>query len=42
MQARERVPSADVMLDWASADGEMTMGTTDGTLTFAVTADAVN
>jgi len=42
MQARERVPSSAVMLDWSSAAGEMTLGTTDGTLTFAVTADAVN
>jgi hypothetical protein len=42
MQARERLPDSAVMLDWSSAAGEMTLGTTDGTLTFAVTADAVN
>lgn len=42
MQARERVPDSAVMLDWSSADGEMVLGTTDGTLTFAVTTDAVD
>jgi hypothetical protein len=42
MQARERVPDSAALLDWSSADGEMVLGTTDGTLTFAITADAVN
>lgn len=42
MQARERVPDSAVMLDWSSDGSEMVLGTTDGTLTFSVTANAVN
>jgi hypothetical protein len=42
LQARDQVPSQDVRIDWSSAAGDMVLGTTDGTLTFAVTAAAVN
>jgi hypothetical protein len=42
LQARDQVPSQDVRIDWSSTNGDMTLGTTDGTLTFAVTADKVN